>query len=282
MIRLFASDLDGTLLNIRHQTDSGINANLARVIDAGRIVVLATGRNVPQTSALGFGDLPLIAAGCNGALIYQHDGTLLRKRELPQQAFAELLEEFPNVLADYIGPEGTYTRQSASERQAGYVRPPWYLYVLMRKGMKRARRMLTIQYEQTPNQLLDAHICKANIHVETPSERTRLERFLEAHKEQLVNASFNGDLFEITEAHTNKGEAVAWVAAQNGISEDDVCVYGDGGNDVAMLSRFSSSYCPKNAIPSARKAAHYQLKGLRYHAVSRHMVRVCTTEGPLA
>ena len=66
MIKLFASDLDGTLYNSLHQTDRGILHRVRRVIRAGRHVALATGRWSATGAELGFGDLPIEVVSGNG------------------------------------------------------------------------------------------------------------------------------------------------------------------------------------------------------------------------
>ncbi len=44
LIKLFASDLDGTLFNVLHETDRAILSQLGRVLEGGRHVALATAR----------------------------------------------------------------------------------------------------------------------------------------------------------------------------------------------------------------------------------------------
>mgnify|MGYP000511973528 CR=1 FL=1 len=43
MIRLFASDLDGTLLNEHHECDEKIEKGIQKIIDAGKILLLQQG-----------------------------------------------------------------------------------------------------------------------------------------------------------------------------------------------------------------------------------------------
>ena len=81
LIKLFASDLDGTLYNGLHQTDGGIVRRLRRVVGAGRHVALATGRWSSTGAELGFGDLPLEVVCGNGAFVYGASGELLRSVE---------------------------------------------------------------------------------------------------------------------------------------------------------------------------------------------------------
>ena len=69
-----------------------------------------------------------------------------------------------------------------------------------------------------------------------------------------------------------QGESVAWLAGYYGIAEDEVAVYGDGGNDIAMLKRFRHSYATKNASDAAKAAASVTIGSCMVHAVPKHML----------
>lgn len=56
------------------------------------------------------------------------------------------------------------------------------------------------------------------------------------------------------------------------IAEDEVAVYGDGGNDIAMLKRFRHSYATKNGSDVARAAASAIIGSCATHAVPKHML----------
>ena len=88
----------------------------------------------------------------------------------------------------------------------------------------------------------------------------------------MVNAPFNPAMFEITDRACNKGESVAWLANYLGFSEDEVAVYGDGGNDIVMLDRFEHAYATSNGSDAAKRAAGNVIGNCAAHAVPRHMV----------
>ena len=109
-----------------------------------------------------------------------------------------------------------------------------------------------------------------------PGIRAELDAFLAEHADTAVNAPFSSVMYEITSVGVNKGEAVAWLADYLGIGQDEVAVYGDGGNDVAMLRRFSRyghAYAPKEACGDALEAASEVIGSYAWHAVPRHMRR---------
>ena len=85
----------------------------------------------------------------------------------------------------------------------------------------------------------------------------------------------------ILRALGRKGEALAWLAARLGIAEDEVAVYGDGGNDVVMLERFRHAYATANGSPAAKRAAGTVIGPCATYAVPRHVVRTLRAQGSL-
>ena len=59
VVKLFASDLDGTLLNALHKTDPVILASLRRLRAAGAHFSIATGRTLRSNRERADGSLPL-------------------------------------------------------------------------------------------------------------------------------------------------------------------------------------------------------------------------------
>ena len=68
MIRLFASDLDGTLLNEHHECDEKIEKGIQRIIDAGKIFTVATGRGIKMVNLKKAGDISYYIC-LNGAAV---------------------------------------------------------------------------------------------------------------------------------------------------------------------------------------------------------------------
>ena len=106
-------------------------------------------------------------------------------------------------------------------------------------------------------------------------EASEVAAFIAEHDE-VVNAPFDPSMFEVTRAGVNKGEAVAWLAGYLGIREDEVAVYGDGGNDIQMLGRFAGhghAYATSNGSDAAKSAAGNVIGNCAAWAVPRHMLR---------
>lgn len=281
LIKLFASDLDGTLYNGLHQTDGGIVRRLRRVVGAGRHVALATGRWSSTGAELGFGDLPLEVVCGNGAFVYGASGELLRSVEIDPATVEELLRAFPTCCLVCVSADGTFVRGSRADQLAGYLPPHGLLGRFVAWQARRRGPGADMVFDQTEADVLAHPICKVNCRVLDAGLKAELAAFVGERADTLVNASFDGDLFELTEASVNKGEALAWLAGHLGMTEDEVAVYGDGGNDLAMLERFDHAYATSNASEAAKRAAGNVIGSCTLHAVPRHMLATVRRDGAL-
>jgi HAD superfamily hydrolase (TIGR01484 family) len=101
-IKLVVADVDGTLLNSRHELTEFTGETLLALQQRGIKYTLATGRVLSSVSnivdTLGL-DQPLILA--SGALIQQADRTVLFETTLPPQHFPALLDCVKTSCLDY-------------------------------------------------------------------------------------------------------------------------------------------------------------------------------------
>lgn len=275
MIKLFASDLDGTLLNAFHRVDRTVASAVREVIDAGAHVVLATGRTLLSGSELGFGDLPVEVCGANGAIIADRDG-VLRTLAVRPELLELLIPAFPGICFECVSLDGMFASASAELREAGFASdPPWRRIAL--RGMRRLQAK-SIRFDVPLAQILEHEICKINCRVADPGLAAELSAFIADHAHLVVNAPFSPAMFEMTDPSVNKGSSIAWLAGHLGLAEDEVAVYGDGGNDIAMLERFGHSYATLNGSSAARRAARRTIGPCALHAVPRHMVATVRRE----
>ncbi len=276
MIRLFASDLDGTLLNEKHELDQVIEDSLKKVIDKGGIFSVATGRSPEMVN---FGDLneQIYRICMNGSAIFNPQNQLIHQEEIDKKVLYALLDQFPQMYFECITPTQTFLRQEKEE----------YLEVMInrRTPLSRpenwAKRFQDrvehhMQFSCSNDSIVSQAICKVNCMVHDPRETKRLNDYLLTQGAGLRNApSFQGG-FEITKEGVHKGNAILWLAKHLGIREDEVAVYGDGGNDLEMLKMFSHSYAPNTASELALKCASAIIGPYQEHSVAKHMEQIIT------
>lgn len=100
MIKMFASDLDGTLLNALHEADGTIRRAIRELTEAGLHVVPATGRSTLPIGEHGFTGLALDACCSNGSIVRDSHGEVLKTWTVDPQITEELLKEFPDICFD--------------------------------------------------------------------------------------------------------------------------------------------------------------------------------------
>ncbi len=278
MIKLFASDLDGTLLNGLHETDRTIRSAIKEALASGAHVVPATGRSVLPIGKNGFTGLKIDAACANGSIIRGQNGELLKTYQVDPAFIEELFRTFPQICFDCCTPDGVFSTGSFEMHQEGFKRDSLFMRIIMR-GMRARGGMHEEQFfDQSLSTILSHEVCKINCRTLTSDLEHELKAFLADHEDTVVNAPFNPVMFEITDKDCNKGESVAWLGRYYGIEEDEIAVYGDGGNDLAMLRRFRHSYATANGSDAAKAAASATIGRCEFHAVPKHILKTLRTQ----
>ncbi len=250
IVRMLASDLDGTLVRSDGTVSAASRAALTRAADAGLVVVFVTGRPprwlhqiAEQTGHTG------VAATANGAVIYDlKTETVLRMHVLDPELLAsitlELRAAFPDVLfgVEYglnFGYEPGYHHDweiSPSHDHRGEPIP--------------GPRVAPL------GEIIGAPAVKllAKDHAADPDEFMAAASELLAGRATVTHSSRHG-LLEIAAAGVTKASGLAEVAASHGISAGEVVAIGDMPNDVPMLEWAGRSYAVANAHPAALAAA---------------------------
>lgn len=272
MIKLFASDLDGTLLNGMHETDRTIRSAIQELMAAGLHVVPATGRTVAPTGKHGFTGLQVDSCCANGGIVRSANGEVLKTCPMDPAFVEELLTSFPQMSFDVATPDGVFVTGTLADHEAGFKNQSLVKRIVYRGMRLRGSDNEKQFFEQTPADILKHVVCKINAHRIDESASAELDAFLAAHTDTVINAPFDPGMFEITDKDCNKGASIAWLANYYGIAEDECAVYGDGGNDIAMLKRFKHSYATRGASDAAKAAASETIGSCIFHAVPRHML----------
>lgn len=261
MIKLFASDLDGTLLNREHDIDNMIRQTIRKVEQAGGIVAIATGRSPLMCDMLK--DENLYMCSNNGALILDDHGTILDKTLIDKTVLKTILEQFKDEPLQYV------------ETDAIYHTVP-YFAIRPSKGSDPKRKMPDWdhfrKFDCSIEDILSRDIVKINIHKESDAPYPKVEQLLATYPDRLINAATTPSIYEITDASVNKATGVKKLGQILRISEKETAVYGDAGNDLAMLQEFEHSYCPSTGLECAKEAASHIIGPYDDYAVVKHML----------
>ena len=250
MIRLLASDLDGTLLRSDNTVSQATRDALADAEAAGLIVAFVTGRP-PRwlhevAEATGHRG---VAVSANGALTYDlHTETIVAEHPLPPGMLAEVT----TVLRAKI-PQVRF----ALEYGLDFAYEPEYRHDWeISPETDRAGRRLPTPAAVDLTALMDKPAVKllAKGHGMSPDEFMDLVEDLVGHQ-VTVTRSGHSPLVEISATGITKAFGLAALADSHGIGRHQIAAVGDMPNDVPMLEWAGQSYAVANAHPSALAAA---------------------------
>lgn len=246
-IQMIAIDLDDTLLRDDISISEYTKDVLGRAMNRGVKIVIATGRMFqaarPWGKAIGLGDVPVICyTGSMTGLC--ESGKIIRDVRIDKKVADD-------ILAD-IKEQGWYAHTYIDDE----------LYVPFRDWR-------TDEYEKQCG--VKAHVAGEDFfHPEKaptkilvceydPEKMKGIEDFLKEKYGRLVNqVKSKPFFFEMNSHECSKGKAVMALAESWGIAPDHVMTFGNGNNDVSMLSLTPWSFAVANATASAREAAAHE------------------------
>ncbi|MCW6667598.1 Cof-type HAD-IIB family hydrolase [Aerococcaceae bacterium NML190938] len=274
MIKLFVSDLDGTLLNRMHRSDEIIDATIDEVLAQGKKFAIATGRHLHKNHRVGltFLDRSLYVICMNGALVCTPTGEVLSKQVIDQTLIQEMLERFPEVSFELVTQEAVLVQRGRWAHYRNITRHTRSL----RHIAKHLIAACVGDYQYCATNLANEAVLKVDCRIAHEATRKKFRAFLAEKEAWLVDAGYHDEIFEITAATANKRNAVQVLLRHLSLEEDQVAVYGNDRNDVEMLAHFVHSYAPNNSADVALEAANYQLESSYAHSVAHHIRKMAT------
>jgi Cof subfamily protein (haloacid dehalogenase superfamily) len=260
VIRLVATDLDGTI--VRH--DGTVSARtvraLAAVEEAGLTLVLVTGRPTrwmhPVVEATGHRGVAVCA---NGALVYDlHTEEILESFPLPA---VETLEAVRRLRA--VMPAAAF----AVERGRTFAHEPSY----------HSRWDPGDDEPQAPvEELLARPAVKLLVRDETSDGDTMLATALGVLGDlvQVTHSNANDCLLEISAPGVTKASTLALFAGQIGVRAEEVLAFGDQPNDVEMLQWAGSGHAMGNAHPDVLAAVPLHARSVEEDGVAEIVERL--------
>lgn len=280
MIKVIASDMDGTLLGESHKLDEETLSAIHKAQAAGIRFMLATGRNYDgAVTALGALDKRL---SCDyivgsGAEIRDPQRKIISRRVMDDKLCEELygrLKKYPvSVIfctdgCDYqIG-----TKEEIEESMIVHLE-------LFYENLTREEIMKSDSYrnmkERTRvvrdfSELKRAGVPVFKLFIFSRDEEIlgEISKELEPDGRIAVASSFPTNL-EINDVKAQKGPVLKEYIESLGYTMDEVMVFGDSLNDYSMLSMdFGATVAMENADPRVKAAAKYVTKSNEDHGVA--------------
>jgi len=236
MIRLVASDMDGTLLN-RYGKISPLTIAAIEALNRKNIgFLVCTGRNFPDAHK------PLKEAGIscdiicmNGAAVFDSKGKRIRKQPLLNSQVNQILNICRpfSVLYDFMAEEGSYTTASKEEFRKSFEDK----ILLPMVSDEHTYETIAERFQfTTEEQLLcsGTDIYKMSVVHENP-ETLKQIRFCLEKVEGISVASSAPSNVELTHSRAKKGTALLEYAVNAKIRPREILAIGDSENDLSML-----------------------------------------------
>jgi hydroxymethylpyrimidine pyrophosphatase-like HAD family hydrolase len=273
MIRLIALDIDGTLLDSNGALPQDNITAIARAMDAGVDVVLATGRRYEFARSI-FEQLPapLTLILSNGAIVKTHAGETLIRHLLPRTAARAILARVPGHRSS-----AAVLFDRAREGQIVYERVDWDhprhgrffrlsrpfiseiapledaltedpIQVMFTGGCAEMRELFNMLSAEA-----DVEACATDGDVPVASVAQGFGPAGEGYSVALteyVHRDFS--LVDVIRAGCSKGAALEELARQRGLDRRQVMAIGDNLNDLQMLEFAGHPVLMANALPELK------------------------------
>lgn len=249
-IKLIALDMDGTLMDADHVTVSPRNiAAIRSAAEQGTEILLASGRPLAlMTEVAELLGCVRYAISANGAAVTDlKTGQLLADRAMDADTSSALISLFSgySVPVEFYCEGRSYV-DSRLDMNSYVKQPPTFLAL-------RARHNAVV--DDFAAALWGRRIQKVNVDGITLPIRDEVLRRMASLPNLTHTYAAVYDNLEINRADATKGEALANFCAERGISPNHVMAFGDGDNDVKMLSWAGWSFAMENGDSRAKAVA---------------------------
>lgn len=243
-IKLIITDMDGTLLNDKHEIPSQFWQMEEALSENGILFSVASGRQYYNLEEK-FERLKhrMIFFAENGTHVV-HKGKDLYVNSLDSEAarkFIKVGREIDQVQLVLCGKKSAYV-ESTNEKFLTEIKKYY------------SRLEVVEDLTQIEDTILKVTICDWK-GVEENSYH-HFQKFEKDYKVAIAAKIF----IDITSLTANKGNAIKGVQKELGISPKETMVFGDYLNDLEMIQNAYHSYAMKNAHPEIKKASRYETR----------------------
>lgn len=258
-IRLIAADMDGTLLNSRHELDNHFHATYEKLKAQQILFAPASGRQLYNLQNK-FGDAgnDMIFIAENGSHV-QYKGRDILVQSLPPdkvKMLVSMARRIPGVYIILCGKKQAYVESTAPE-------------FMQNVEMYYDRRMVVEDLLKVEDdEFLKIAICDLS-----GSEANSYPVF--RHLEGELQVKVSGKIWlDLSHQLANKGRALQVVQREFNISPGQTMAFGDYLNDVEMMQQAYYSYAMSNAHPSVKETARFTARSNEENGVGEVLNQV--------
>jgi Cof subfamily protein (haloacid dehalogenase superfamily) len=278
MIKVIASDMDGTLLNNDHKLDNITYDAINKACESGIRFMIVTGRNYNGAiQPLKHFDLECDYILSSGAELRNFKKNLIKRLPMNYikcRKVMESLKDFP-VSVTISTNEHDYRVGTKEEIEESILQEIKLFYLnLDEDEIKNTKLYKQITSNIIPitdfDVLEEKQIPVYKLFIFSSDEKmlALLSEELNKLKDIAVASSFTTNL-EITDIKAQKGLVLKEYIESNGYSMDEVMVLGDSMNDYSMLSMdFGATVAMENGMDKVKEVSNYITKSNEDHGVA--------------
>lgn len=263
-MKLFVTDLDGTLLNSDHELTENSKNTLKKAMSMGIPVCIATGRSYRDILQIfsDFEEQPYIISS-NGASLYDEAGNKLHGVSIPKNQVRDIVNYLKAHHLQFEVADDDYT----------YV-TKWGID-LLKKELEDVGAIDQRKKKELENDVLGIVLSQGNLRVVSSVDDilekitavnsiSSISAYLNKIKQAMENFTMDKRIrtfsswkynFEMTNRDTSKGIALKVLCEKLGISLEDVVAVGDNYNDLSMLKIAGHKVAMSNAVENVKSLA---------------------------
>jgi Cof subfamily protein (haloacid dehalogenase superfamily) len=266
MIKLIASDMDGTLLNNNHDIDKETVEAIRKAEEAGIIFTISTGREYESVKDVL--EKHNIKAQCvlsNGAEYRDENGNIIDIINIEQNSARKIIDILheSRLPVRIFTNKGIFTNSTREEAlQEIIFRTMSFDKTLTESEAKKIAEKLNfftaLKYIDDINKFFEDGIeVRKFVAFHNDIELiNKAKKQISALEGLAVTSSFS-DNIEITDINAQKGIILKKVVDRMSIKREEVMILGDSFNDYSMFEIFEETVAMKNAIPEVKTIAKY-------------------------
>ena len=250
MIKIIASDLDGTLLYNGHLSENNYRA-VKQLQDNGIEFVVASGRNITEVKMLDFKDIECSKVLINGTIVVDKDYNLISADYLKRDEL--------DLLLAYIDEYKVGTIFYGTEERYGYN------IDIMNDSFKNDPDVFGNAFFKGLIEIKDLDEIKADICKVEIMDGVRFEMLKEMGDKILATKKFgvtssNRNNIEVTLPFVDKYYGLKKILEKNAYKDDEVAIFGDSDNDFELFENVAESYAMGNANDRIKSHAKYVIE----------------------
>ena len=250
MIKIIASDLDGTLLYNGHLSENNYRA-VKQLQDNGIEFVVASGRNITEVKMLDFKDIECSKVLINGTIVVDKDYNLISADYLKRDEL--------DLLLAYIDEYKVGTIFYGTEERYGYN------IDIMNDSFKDDPNVFGNAFFKGLIEIKDLDEIKADICKVEIMDGVRFEMLKEMGDKILATKKFgvtssNRNNIEVTLPFVDKYYGLKKILEKNAYKDDEVAIFGDSDNDFELFENVAESYAMGNANDRIKSHAKYVIE----------------------